>query len=324
MSDSPAGARARTAAFINPGVDLTAAVRLARRAEDIGYDSVWVTHGGGRDSFLVLSAYASVTRRLGLGNGVVPIHPRHPTAMAQAALTLNELCQGRFRLGIGVSHRATIEDQLGLKLEAPLGTMREYVAVLRGALGEGADFAGRHFRVRWRMTVPGLSPAPPVFLAALSAGMLELAGEIADGAVLWLCTPRYIREVAVPALERGRRRAGRPLSGFEIVAAVPLAITEDAAATRRAFREELVRYLQLPFYRAMLAASGFGEDLERFDREGVVPDRLADALGAIGPPQTARAYLAAYRDAGVTLPAVRPITFPDAPWYAPTLDAAVG
>lgn len=323
MSGTPA-AGPGTAAFISPGADLAAAVGLARRAEDIGYDSVWVTHGIGRDSFLVLSAYASVTRRLGLGNGVVPIYPRHPTAIAQAALTLNELCGGRFRLGLGVSHRATIEDQLGLRLDAPLATVREYVAVLRGALGEGADFAGRHFRVRWRMAVPALPPAPPILLAALSPRMLELAGEVADGVVLWLCTPRYIREVAVPALERGRQRAGRLLSGFEIVAAVPLAVTEDAAAARRAFREELVRYVRLPFYRAMLAASGFGQDLERFDRDGVVADRLAEALGAIGPPQTARAYLAAYREAGVTLPAVRPISFPDAPWYARTLDTALG
>jgi len=323
VSDSPATTAPRTAAFISPGSDLVAAVALARRAEELGFDSVWVTHGAGRDSFLVLATYASATRRLGLGNGVVPIYPRHPTAVAQAALTLNELSDGRFRLGIGVSHRATIEDQLGLKLEAPRATVREYVAVLRGALGEGADFSGRHYRVRWRMAIPTLPPAPPILLAALSTGMLELAGEIADGAVLWLCTPRYIREVAVPALERGRRRAGRTLDGFEIVAAVPLAITEDAEGARRAIRDELVRYLLLPFYRTMLAASGFGEDLEQFDRDRVVPDRLADALGGIGHPKTARAYLAAYRDAGVTLPAVRPIAFPDAPWYARTLEDAL-
>jgi F420-dependent oxidoreductase-like protein len=323
VSDAPGGAAPRTAAYISPGGDLAAAVDLARRADAIGYESLWVTHGAGRDSFLVLAAYAAATRRAGLGNGVVPIYPRHPTAMAQAALTLSELCGGRFRLGIGVSHRATIEDQLGLKLEAPLATVREYVAVLRGALGEGAEFAGRHYRVQWRMQLPALPPAPPVLLAALSAGMLELAGEIADGVVLWLCTPRHIREIAVPAVTRGRRRAGRPLEGFEIVAAVPLAITDDPEGAGRAFREELVRYLRLPFYRAMLAASGFGEDLERFDREQVVPDRLADALGGIGDPATAHAYLSAYREAGVTLPAVRPITFPDAPWYARTLEDAL-
>jgi hypothetical protein len=73
----------------------------------------------------------------------------------------------------------------------------------------------------------------------------------------------------------------------------------------------------------MLAASGFREDLARFDRDRAVPDRLAAALGGIGHRKTAQAYLAAYRDAGVTLPAVRPITFPDAPWYRRTLEDAI-
>jgi alkanesulfonate monooxygenase SsuD/methylene tetrahydromethanopterin reductase-like flavin-dependent oxidoreductase (luciferase family) len=271
----------------------------------------------------VLSSYAAATRRIGLGNGVVPIYPRHPAVMAQEALTLSELSGGRFRLGVGVSHKASMEAMLGLSLTDPLAMMREYVAVLRGALGEGAGFEGRHYRVHWRAALPKLPPAPPILLGALSTRMLELAGEIGDGAVLWLCTPRYIAETALPAVERGRRRVNKTLEGFEVVAAVPLAVTEDVATAQQAFREELVRYLTLPFYRAMLAASGFGDDLARFDRDRVVPDRLAGALGGVGHRKTAQAYLAAYRDAGVTLPAIRPITFPEAPWYRRTLEEAI-
>ncbi len=148
--------------------------------------------------------------------------------------------------------------------------------------------------------------------------MLELAGEIADGVVLWLCTPRYIRDRALPAIERGRRRAGKTLDGFEVMAAVPLAITDDPAGATQAFRAELVRYLAWPFYRTMLVASGFGEDLEGFDRHGAASDRVAGALAGIGGTDAARAPLRAYRDAGVTLPAVPPITFPDSPWYRRT------
>ena len=146
------------AAYLNPGVDLATASDLARACERLGYDSVWVTHGLGRDSFLVLAAYGAVTTRIGLGNGVVPIYPRHPVAMAQAALTLNEMTAGRFRLGIGVSHTASMEDMLGLRVVEPLAAMREYVAVLRGALGEGSDFSGRHYRARWAMAVPRRPP----------------------------------------------------------------------------------------------------------------------------------------------------------------------
>jgi F420-dependent oxidoreductase-like protein len=308
--------------FLNPGADLTVAVDLARRAETLGYESVWVTHGAGRDSFLVLAAYGAATSRIGLGNGVIPIYPRHPVTMAQAALTLTELTGGRFTLGLGVSHRASMEEMLGLSLVEPLAVMREYVAVLRGALGDGVAFEGKHYRARWSMAVPRRPPAPPIFLAALSRRMLELSGEIADGVVLWLCAPDYVRDVAVPALTRGRQRAGKSLDGFTIAAAVPLAVTDDAATAMTAFRGELVRYATLPFYRAMLAASGHAAGLATFDREGQVPESLARAVGGVGVPAVGRAFVAAYRAAGVTLPLIRPITFPDAPWYRRTLEDA--
>jgi alkanesulfonate monooxygenase SsuD/methylene tetrahydromethanopterin reductase-like flavin-dependent oxidoreductase (luciferase family) len=138
---------------------------------------------------VLLAAYAAATTRVGLGNGVVPIYPRHPVAMAQAASTLNEVSGGRFRLGIGVSHKNAMEAMLGLRLVEPLAIMREYVAVLRGALGAGSEFEGRHYRVRWSLALPKRPPAPPIYLAALSVKMLELAGEIADGVILWLCPP---------------------------------------------------------------------------------------------------------------------------------------
>jgi F420-dependent oxidoreductase-like protein len=310
------------AAYLNPGADLGTAVELARMAEQLGYDSLWVTHGLGRDSFLVLAAYGAATSRIGLGNGVVPIYPRHPVAMAQAALTLNEITAHRFRLGIGVSHAASMEDMLGLRVVEPLTAMREYVAVLRGALGEGSDFSGRHYRARWAMAVPKRPPAPPIYLAALSTKMLELAGEIADGVILWLCPPEYVRTVAVPAIERGRRRANQTLAGFEIVSAVPLAITDDRDAALAAFRAELARYASLPFYRAMLETAGLRAEIAAFDREGVVPIAMAEALGGLGSPAAAREYVDAYRRAGTTLPAIRPITFPDAPWYRRTLEEA--
>lgn len=207
--------------------------------------------------------------------------------------------------------------------------MREYVAVLRSALCGKVEHAGTHYRVHWKSALPHLPEPPPLLIAGLSAKMLELAGEIADGVILWLCAPAYVRAVVVPAVTRGRARTGKSLDGFEIVAAFPVALTDDVRAATERFKEELTRCLLLPFYRTMLAASGFGDDLAAFDRNRsgrsspvlAVPDRLAAALGGIGDRNVVRDCVAGYRMAGVTLPAVRPIGFPDAPDYRPTLEA---
>lgn len=316
----------KTALFLNPGADLGEALVLARRADALGYESLWVTHGIGRDALLVLSAYGQVAPRAGLGTGVIPIYPRHPALLAQEALTLSDISGGRLRLGIGVSHHASMETALGLPMGRPLEVMREYVLVLRAALSGSVRHEGARYRVAWQSGLPKLPAAPPILLAALSPKMLELTGEIADGVVLWLCAPDYIRDVAVPAIRRGRERAGKSLDGFEIVAAVPAALTVDRAAGSALFKAELTRYLALPFYRAMLEHSGFGAELRAYDRTPrpeAVSDHLASGLGAVGDFSGLSAFVAAHRAAGVTLPAIRPIGFPDAPHYRPTLEAGI-
>jgi len=315
------------AVFLNPGADLGQAVALAGRADALGYESLWVTHGAGRDALLTLSAYAHAAPRAGLGTGVIPIYPRHPVLLAQEALTLQDISGGRLRLGIGVSHGPSMVSGLGLDMGRPLDVMREYVAVLRAALTGKVEHAGARYRAAWQSGLPRLHAPPPILLAGLGAKMLELAGEIADGVVLWLCAPAYIRAVAVPAIRRGRERAGQPLGGFEIVAAVPVALTVDRAAGVALLKGELTRYLALPFYRAMLEQSGFAAEIAAYDRApspAAVPDRLAAALGGIGDFRAIADFVTAHREAGVTLPAIRPITFPDAPHYLPTIEAASG
>jgi len=255
---------------------------------------------------------------------VIPIYPRHPVLLAQEALTLSDVSGGRLRLGIGVSHKPMMETALGLDMGRPLEVTREYVTVLRGALTGRVQHQGARYRVSWQSGLPRVPAAPPILLGGLAPRMLELAGEIADGVVLWLAAPAYVREQALPAIRRGRERAGKPLQGFEIVAAVPAALTADRPAATALFRTELTRYLALPFYRAMLEQSGFGPEIAAYDRAPKpesVPDRLVAALGGIGDFRAVSAFVAAYREAGVTLPAVRPIGFPDATHYEPTVEA---
>src|SRR5947209_4294343 len=174
-----------------------------------------------RDTPLVLAAYAAATERIGLGTAVLPIYTRHPTALAQMALTLDEISGGRFRLGIGVSHQVTVESMWGLRLVHPVEAMREYAGIVRSLITTGTvNFEGEQFTARGGYTAPRREDLP-IIISALSQRMLELAGEIADGVSLWMCAPRYIEEVVIPHVARGREKAGKSMDGFEVEAAVP-------------------------------------------------------------------------------------------------------
>src|SRR5881296_4615584 len=136
----------RLAAF-NPAVrTLDESIARAKAAENLGYESVWTTQmPDARDAALVLAAYAHATARVRLGNGVLPIYTRHPTAMAQMAATLDEVSHGRFILGIGISHKVTVEGMWGLKLEHPADAMREYLSIVRASLADGSASADGKF-----------------------------------------------------------------------------------------------------------------------------------------------------------------------------------
>lgn len=315
--------------FISVGRSLDQAVERVRKAEELGYDSVYVTHIAARDSLSVLMAYAAATERIKLGTGVLPMYSRTPAATAQQAATIDEFSGGRMVLGIGVSHQVTVESWYGSKIEHPVAEMREYVAALR-AMFEGRDVPpGKKFPTQFRFM--GLTPRPdlPIYIAALSPKMLQLAGEVADGAMLWLCNPEYVRDVVVPEVTVGRERAGKGLEGFDIVAAVPSAVTEDRAGAFETMRGDLITYWSLPFYRAMIERSGFGADIAAFDAgmragdldkaEEGISDRFLESLTAIGSPDEVRAGVARYREAGATSPCVGPVPRTD---FAATLEAA--
>ena len=108
--------------------------------------------------------------------------------------------------------------------------------------------------------------------------MLQLAGEVADGVILWLCNPKYIEDVVVPEVTKGREKAGKSLDGFDIVAAVPSAVTDDLDAVYATMRRDLLTYFSLPFYRAMIERSGFEADIAAFDEAAGKGD--AEAMGA--------------------------------------------
>ncbi len=327
----------RFAAFIAPRRSLHRAAQRASVAETLGYELALTNHIANRDGLFSLAALGQTTSRIRLGTGVYPAFIQTPVSLAQQAATLDEIVDGRLVLGLGTSHRPVIEGWHGLEFpEEPLTAMREIVAALRSLFGEGSLQAdGDHVTADFRFQ--GLEPRPdiPIHLAALSPGMLRLAGEIADGVILWMTDPGYVRETVVPSVAEGAERAGRDPSEIEVIAAVPSALVEDdAAPVRSRFRRSIAPYLSLPFYRRMLDRAGFGADLERFDAgmsdgdpdralDGV-SDEMIDRLAGIGDAETVRAKVEEYRQAGSSLPAVSPLVSDGTASFEQLLAAAIG
>jgi F420-dependent oxidoreductase-like protein len=312
----------RLAAF-NPAVkSLDESIARAQAAERLGYESIWTSQlPDARDASLVLAAYAAATKRVGLGTGVLPIYTRHPTAMAQMAATLDEMSGGRFILGIGISHKVTVESMWGMHLDSPLTAMREYLDIVRTSLREGScSYEGKYFTARWAYSAPR-RPDLPVMISALNPHMLDLAGEHADGVVLWMCSPGYIREHVVPAVAAGRKKAGKTLEGFEIVAPVPVCLTTDRAAAQAVFRKTVERYANLPYYRKMMDKSGFAAELA----SGDISPEMLDEYAGIGDEDQVRGAIRRYREAGATLPAAGPFSgHQGAAGFEKTLEAAAG
>src|SRR5918994_4542939 len=128
--------------------------------------------------------------------------------------------------------------------------MREYARAVRAMLrGEDPPADNEKFRTSFRFMGYDVRPDLPLYIAALSPAMLRLAGELGDGVMLWLCNPEYVREVVIPEVSQGRERAGKTLDGFDVVAAVPAAVTDDPDAARGRLRRDLIPYFSLPFYR---------------------------------------------------------------------------
>ena len=315
--------------FVSTGRSLDQAVARVKLAEELGYEAAYVTQIAGRDALTVLTVYALSTSRIRLGTGVVPIYTRAPATMAQQAVTIDEVSGGRLNLGLGVSHRPVVEGWYGQTIDKPASEAKEYLAILR-AIAAGEDPpAGEKWQTGFHLA--GLEPRPEmrIYLAGLSPAMLRAVGEVADGVVLWLCNPNYIRDVVVPEVTKGRERAGKGLEGFDIVAAVPSAVVQDPAEAYAAMRRDLLTYFSLPFYRAMIERSGFEADIAAFDEaagrgdadamRAAISDEFLDLLTAVGNEDQVRAGVARYADAGAVSPCVGPIPKTD---FEATLRAA--
>ena len=253
-------------------------------AEQAGIDCAWMTSGGAApDPLAVFAAAAMRTSRIRFGTSIVPTFPRHPLALVQQAVVVDSLAPGRLRLGVGPSHKPAIEGTWGLPFERPLQHLREYLQILQAALREGkVDFTGK--RLSAHAQVAGGPSQVTVMASALRPNGFQVCGELADGAISWVCPLPYLRDVAVPAINEGAAKAGR--MSPPLIAHVPVAVSEDADAVRAASARQIGLYPRVPFYSQMFQDAGFPEA-----KEGQLSDRMIDALVVHGSAEQVKERL---------------------------------
>ncbi len=266
-----------------PGVwyftDAMSAAEAAETAgfiESLGYSTLWLPDTVGRDPFAHIAWLASQTTTLSFATGIANIFHRHPGPMKQVATTLGEQTNGRFMLGLGVSHGPLVAGLRGLDYSKPLTQMRDYLAAM-----DAQPFASH-------------SPADPVpvVLAALGPKMLELAGSATDGAHPYWTTPEHTAQA-------------REVMGPDALLCVEqkVCLSTDASAAREAAKAAIAMYADLPNYRNNWIRLGFTDD-EIQQRA----DRFIDAVVIWGDEDRVRAGIQAHYDAGATHVCIQPLS----------------
>ena len=259
------------------GMSAAAAAAFAKRVEERGYGALWIPEGRGRNALVLSSWLLSHTNRLIVATGIANIYARDPMAMAGGQRALAEQSGGRFLLGVGVSHRPTVEGVRGHAYGKPVATMRAYLQ----AMGEAPYGA------------PQPSKKPMTVVAALGPRMMALSGELADGAHPYNTTPEHT------ALARVILGPGKLLCPE-----VWVLLETDRLTARNAARQTLSRYLQLENYVNGWRRQGFDDD----DLAGGGSDRFLDAMVAWAGEDAIRSRIQQHWDAGADHVCIQPIS----------------
>jgi len=282
-------------------LEIDAARAYARRVNELGYGTLWVPETVGREPFTLLGLLAGETSELRIGTSIVGIWGHDPQTTRMAAMTLQEATDGRFVLGLGVSHPHLAEKLRGHTFDRPLTRMREYLAAYRAATYRGPMADG--------------TAEPPVLVAALRERMLALAATGADGAFPYLVTPERVAWTrgVLDRAATAAKRAERPI----LAVTMPAVLETDPSAARQAGRAYLGPYLRTPAYQACWAEQGFEPD----DWEKPGSDRLVDAMVAQGDVESLRARVAELVASGADHVAVIPLGPDGTTEHLPVLEA---
>ena len=300
------------------GVAPADVVECVKLAEDLGYESAWMAEGHAGDQFAILGACAAATSRIRLGTSISSVFVRSAPTIAMAAATVDHLSGARFTLGLGTSHREQVEPEHGVAFSRPTDRLRDTVEIVRALLRDGAvSHEGRVLSIeRFDLWFTPPRREIPIYVAGLFPTMLEICGEIAQGALLtWptLDAPRRAAE----HVSRGALRAGRDPGGIDIASLIPCAVAVDRREALDILRPGVALYAgYFPRYNRLLAESGFPEAVRAIkaawdggDRDAatrLVPDELIDAVAIAGTAEDCRHRIDRYRRAGLALPIISP------------------
>ena len=285
---------------------------LARIAEANGFDCAWGGEANNKDPTVMLSAVAAVTTTLKIGSAVYHILGRTPATLALQTVGLDELSNGRFLLGLGVSN-PTIAGWHGMPSDRPLGRVKEYLEIVHRAMNaEKLDFSGEFYSARgFKMAFKPSGRKIPVYLAAFGPMMTKLAGKITDGVLINMANPGEIRRIAEQARE-GAKQAGKDPAAVEIICKVRCSIAKDRAQAREALSHALTYYALADYYRDLLTRMGFGEEIEAMRaawKSGgfhaarrLITDRLFEGLPMAAATSVAEVWekIKPYEEAGAT------------------------
>lgn len=277
----------------------------AKRMEEIGYDSI-ITPEVGHDPFLPLMTIAEHTQRLKFGTGVAIAFPRSPFAMAQTAWDLQRYSGERFLLGLGTQVKGHNERRYSTPWPAPPGPrLREYILCLKAIFNTFQTNAPANYKSKWyqfTLMSPFFNPGPnpsgvvPIYISAVNKYNCRLVGELCDGIRMHgFNTPKYTREVIIPNIEEGARKAGRQLSDIDIVGGSFLVTGKNEEEVERAkapVKQQIAFYGSTRSYHPVLECHGWGETgmrLHRLSIEGKwgdmaseITDEMLDEFAVVG------------------------------------------
>lgn len=304
------------------GIDSGAELKeYGRIAEEAGFESLWVTERYfHEETFSLLGFLAAATQRIKLGVGVVNPYTRHPALLAMASATVDRLSGGRFLLGLGRSDRPVIQDKMGIPYGNSRAALEETVSHLRRLLsGERISAATGRFKLSSaRLATTPAQQKLPIYLAAIGAKGLRLAGAVADGVLLNAYVPPAYVRYAVEEVRNAAKAAGRDPQAIDIACMLVVRLTDDPDSVRPTLKQRIVRLLEESYVgEILLEKGGFDPSIlkplrasvqkdEGKDAVSLITDAMVDAFYLVGSAAHCKERLAEYRQAGVALPLLLP------------------